>query len=730
MANIRTLIRSFAGGEVTPEFWGRIDDVKFQTGLAKCRNFITLPHGPVENRPGTQFVRESKYGNYKSRLIPFKFSSQQTFAIEMGVGYFRFHTLGATLLYGNLANWSNATSYQVGDLVKSSGFNYYCKQANTNKLPASNADQWYVLPATGEYEIPNPYSEAELFEIHYVQSSDVITLVHTNHAPRELKRLGGTRWVLETISFAATISAPATPSATPTGGTTNPVDSYSYRITAINSDNQESLPSAFVTVGPINLANAGSKVTVNWTSSPGATSYNVYKSTNSGSFGLIGQTTDTYFIDNNITEDLGTRPPLNENTFVGSGNYPAAVSYFEQRRVFGGTINKPQNIFMTRSGTESDLSFCVPSRDDDAIKFKVSARESNVIRHVVPLTNLMLLTSEAEWRVTSINSDAITPTSISVRPQSYIGSNNAQPVIVNNNLLFVANRGGHVRELAYNWQASGYITGDLSLRAPHLFDTFEITDISYSKSPYPIVWFVSSTGKLLGLTYVPEQQIGAWHQHDTDGDFESVCVIPDAQQDSVYVSVKRQINGQTKRYIERMAPRKFTNLEDAFFVDSGLTYDGSPNDVISGLMHLEGKNVSILADGAVQPQQVVTNGTITLFKEYSKVHIGLPINADIQTLPLAFETAALGQGREKNVNCVWLRIYRSSGIFAGPTEQLLTEAKLRKDEPYGSPPRLKTEEVKIPISPSWSDSGQVYVRQKDPLPLTVVSMTLEVSVGS
>lgn len=730
MANIRTLTRSFSGGEVTPEFWGRIDDVKFQTGLAKCKNFITLPHGPIENRPGTQFVRSAKYGTKKSRLIPFKFSSQQSFAIEVGDQYFRFHTTGATLLHGSVSLWSNATSYQIGDMSELAGVTYYCKAANSNKTPASNASYWYAMPSSGEYEIPSPYLEAELFDIHYVQSSDVVTLVHPSHPPRELKRYGGTKWILENISFVPSLSSPTGVGVSTSGGTTNPIDTYSYKVTTLNSDSQESLPSSAATTGAINLANSDAKVTITWAGVTGASAYNVYKASNTGSFGLIGQTTSTSFVDNNITEDLANQPPKNEDPFNSTGNYPAAVSYFEQRRVFGGTTNKPQNIYMTRSGTESNLSYSLPSRDDDAITFKVAAREANVIRHVVPLNNLMLLTSEAEWRVTSINSDAITPSSISVRPQSYIGSNNAQPVIVNNNLLFAASRGGHIRELAYNWQANGYLTGDLSLRAPHLFDSYEIVDISYAKSPYPVVWFISSNGKMLGLTYVPEQQIGAWHQHDTDGNFESVCVLPDSSEDSLYVIVKREINGQTKRYIERMAPRKFESLEDAFFVDSGLTYDGSPNDVISGLDHLEGKTVSILADGAVHQQAVVSGGSVTLFQEYSKVHIGLPIVSDAQTLPLAFETMAYGQGREKNVNTVWLRIYSSSGIFAGPNESNLTEAKLRKDEPYGSPPSLKTQEVKIPISPSWNDSGQVFIRQQDPLPLTVVSMTLEVAIGS
>ena len=212
----------------------------------------------------------------------------------------------------------------------------------------------------------------------------------------------------------------------------------------------------------------------------GAARYRVYKD-QGGIFGYIGETTTTSIIDDNIGPDFSQTPPIHENDFIGSNNYPGAVSYFEQRRVFAGTNNAPQNMWMTKSGTESNMSFGLPIRDDDRIEFRVAAREANTIRHIVPLTQLLLLTGSAEWRVTSVNSDAITPTSISVKPQSYVGANNAQPVIVNNSLVYAAARGGHIRELGYNWQANGFVTGDLSLRAPHLFDNFTILDIGLAK---------------------------------------------------------------------------------------------------------------------------------------------------------------------------------------------------------------------------------------------------------
>ena len=682
MANIRTLQRSFAGGEVSPEMFGRNDDAKYQAGLARCRNFIIKPQGPAENRPGFAFVREVKDSTKKVRLIPFTYSTTQTMVIEMGAGYFRFHTNGSTLLDGD-----------------------------------------------NPYEVASPYAEADLFDIHYVQSADVLTLVHPNHGPRELRRLGAVNWQLSEIVFSFPIIYPSNVTAVGNGFTTAKY-TYTYAVTAIAADGVGESPASVWASTASNLFETGCVNVISWSAVPGASRYNVYKQ-QGGLFGYIGQTTGTALADDNISPDLSKTPPLYETMFNTPGEYPGAVSYFEQRRCFAGTINKPQNIWMTKSGTESNMSYSLPIRDDDRIAFRVAAREANTIRHIVPLTQLLLLTSSAEWRVTSVNSDAITPSTISVRPQSYVGASNVQPAIISNTLIYGAARGGHVRELAYNWQANGFITGDLSLRAPHLFDTFDIVDMAYGKAPQPVVWFVSTSGNLLGLTYVPEQQIGAWHWHDTDGVFESCTVVAEGGEDVLYCVVRRTINGTSKRYVERLASRQFTDQADAFFVDCGATYSGVPADVISGLGHLEGKTVSILADGAVHPQRVVTGGSVTLDIEASTVQIGLPIEADLQTLPLAvqLQDGSFGQGRFKNVNKVWLRVYRSSGIFVGPSTSELTEAKQRTTEPYGSPPALKSDEIEITLTPTWGASGQVFVRQADPLPLTVVSMTAEVALG-
>jgi hypothetical protein len=811
MASVRHLFRSFAGGEMSPEMFGRVDDAKFQTGAAKVRNFVPMPQGPLENRAGFAFVREVKDSTKKARLLPFTYSTTQTMVIELGAGYIRFHTQGATLGPGTPAAYNGATTYAVGALVSYSGANYYCIAATTGNLP-TNTTYWYALPA-GIYEIPNPYAESDLFDIHYVQSADVLTLVHPNYAPRELRRLGATSWTLTTISFASSISAPAAP--TLTESLPHSEYNYTYVVTSLASDGiSESAASSSSTING-DFGQSGYYITISWGAVSGASRYRIYK-LQGGLYGFIGETATTSIVDDNIAPDMSITPPVYDTVFASSGNYPGAVSYFEQRRIFAGTTNAPQTLWMTRSGTESDMSYSIPTEDTDRINFRVAAREANTIRHIVPLTQLLALTSAAEWRISPVNSDVITPTTISVRPQSYIGASNVQPSIVNNTVVYGAARGGHVRELGYSWQASGFVTGDLSLRAAHLFDNYEISDMCYSKSPQPVLWFVSSTGYLLSLTYVPDQQIGAWAWHDTDGTFESCTSVAEGSEDALYAVVKRTIGGTTKRYVERMASRQVGELKNCFHVDSGLTFNGTnttattvtvtggtawdssevltitasgaifqypattdvgdaivltatdgtqyrltilsttsttvatarvdktlavafrgvatatwafARDSISGLSHLEGKTVSILADGAVMPQRTVTSGAVTLQRPSVVVQVGLPYQSDLQTMPISMNVDGLGQGRYKNVNKAWIRVFKSSGIFIGPNEDNLVEVKQRTTEPYGSPPGLKTDELDVDLTPSWKASGQVYMRQSDPLPLTVVGMTLEVVLG-
>lgn len=732
MGDYRSHRRSFGGGEVTPEFFGMIDDTKFQTGLALCRNFVVKPHGPIENRAGTQYVRKVLASTKATRTLPFVYGFGQSLVIEFAEGAFRFHALGQTVLHGAAAAWVTATNYEVGDLVKEGGTTYYCQTAHTaSALFATDAANWYAQPAEGVLEVPHPYLESELFEVTYAQSGDVVQLRHRNHPRRELRRSAATTWELRELAVGPSLSPPtglggsATPGATP--GT--PFDT-SYVVTAITPEGDESLQSAVQTISN-NLFDDGAYNTITWSATTGAARYNIYK-LSAGLYGYIGQTDQLTFRDDNIAPDLGATPPLDIDLFNATGDYPGAIAYQEQRKAEAGTDNQPQNVWMSRSGTEDNFNFSIPARDDDSIQFKIASRENNAILHLVPMADLIACTPAALWRISGGLSEVLTPLTLTAREQTFVGTSSTKPLKVGNNMIYVAARGGHLREFGFDSDRNGYISGDISVRAPHLFDNADIRSMTLQLSPFPVIWAVSTTGKLVGCTYIPEQQIAAFHQHDTNGVFEDATTIFEEGRDATYVVVRREINGQTVRFIERFADREFENPEDQFFMDCGAVFEsGAPVTQVTGVDWLEGEEVAILADGAVVPPQTITGGVLKLPNgiEARKIAFGLAYQSDFQLLPMALELQGFAQGMPKNVNRVFMRVYRSSGVFAGPTFDELVEHKQRTIEPLGSPPSLVTGEIEIDVQPAWSDDGTVCVRQSDPLALTVLSITLDVAVG-
>jgi hypothetical protein len=730
---VKLRLRSFAGGEITPELAGRLDLAKFQTGLALARNFITLPHGPAARRPGFEFIRAAGDSTRKVRLIPFTFSAEQTAVLEFGHQYLRIHIGGATLLSPTPAAWATATVYAIGALVTQAGTKYYCTTAHTAGTFATDlaAGRWYAMPAT-VYQIPTPYAEADLFDIHHAQSADVVSLVHPGYAARELRRLGATTWTLTALSFAAATNAP-TITVTPTVAQNQNLTAQSYVVTTVAADGvTESLRSA-VQSASNNLGLAGNFNTITWSAVGAATRYNVYK-LRGGVYGYIGQAVSPTLsiVDDNVLPDTAATPPEEIITLNdGVGEYPAATTYHEQRRWFAGTNNQPQVLWSTRTGTDANLTSSIPSRDADGMELRIASNQYNKIRHLVALADLIAFTAGGEFRIYADNAPAITPTSVTIKPQGYAGSANVQPVVTTGSIIYVQAQGSRMRELSYSWESSSYRTLDLAIMVPHRFNGYTIVDLAYSRAPDSICWAVRNDGVLLGMTYVPDQQVVGWHAHDTDGTFESVCVVPENNEDVLYAVVRRTIGASQLRYIERLHTRTFVAAADAFFVDSGLTYNGAPVTTLSGLGHLEGKVVDILTDGAVHPRRTVTAGAVTLEYAASVVHIGLPMVSDLRTLPLAVEGApASGQGTVKNVNKVHLRVSQSNVIKAGPSFDRLREYPARAvSDPYGSPPALRDGELSLSIDPSWNQDGAVCVRQDLPLPLTLLSMTLEVATG-
>jgi hypothetical protein len=731
--------------------YGRLDLFKYQTGVALARNFQVLPHGPLARRPGFKFIAEVKDSTQAVKLIPFQFSATQTAILEFSDEFVRMQVGGASLLEASKVvvsivgstvtvtahGWATGNDVFIGTSPTNGRFH---RITVTGADTFTTADRWGAATtasgttASRAYTLAVPYQAADLFALRYAQDSDVLTITHPAYAASDLERLGATNWTLTSISFAPSVAVPTGVGVVATIGTAGNQNPQSYCVTVLDTDGvTESLPSADVSTSN-NLTVSGNFNTITANSTAGRR-YNFYK-LRGGAFGYIGQVVASgatvSIVDDNVLADTSKTPPEDIYTLnTGAGEYPAAVTYHEQRRWFAGTTNEPQTVWATRNGTQSNLTSSVPSQDDDGLKFRIAARQQNAIQHLVPLQDLAVLTVGGEFRVYADNAPAITPTSLTPKAQGFSGSNGVQPAVTSGSILYVQNQGSHVRELAFKWENNAFVSIDISIMAPHLFDGFTVVDMAYSRMPVPTLWAVRSDGVLIGMTYVPEQQVYAWHQHNTLGFFESCAVVAEGSEDVLYVIVRRTVNGRSVRYIERLQSRIFTDQADAFYVDSGLTYDGAPVSSLSGLWHLEGQIVQVLADGAVHPPRVVAAGSITLDSAYSVVHVGLGYVSDAMTLPAAFDGApAGGQGRTKNVNGVAMRVTQTSIVKAGPTFNDLVENDTRAvSDDYDSPPALRTGELRFDIAPDWNSDGSICVRQDLPLPLTLLSMAVDAAVG-
>lgn len=845
-----TLIqRSFTGGELAPALYARADTSKYATGLRICKNGFIMRHGGWTNRPGTTFVGPQKLMFLQTRLIPFIFNSEQTYVLEFGFNYMRVIKNGSYIFKPSIAI-SNITQAQPavvttvaphglanGDEVYIVGVNgmveinnnyYFVANVTATTFEIQHFSTQQNINSTGYtpytsggtiypiYEITTPYASTDLPALKFVQSADVITLVHPSYAVRELKRLGTTNWTLTTKTFAPGIAAPVGVAVTGTPGTTS-----QWVVTAIASETlEESLPSAVV--GNTDATPQTRNIT--WTAVPGAQEYNIYKAVN-GVFGFLGVAQGTLFVDTSLTPDTTDTPPSARNPFANVNEYPSTVSYIQQRLAFANSNKFPEKTWLSRTGQFGNFTVSSPLQDDDAVTFTIAGRQVNAVKHLLDLGKLISFTTSGEWAIDGDSSGILRPTSVNPKQYSYNGSGDLRPIVIGGNALYVQARGSIVRDLGFDYQVDGYRGNDLTIFSAHLFEGHTLVDWDFQQIPHSVVWAVRSDGVVLGLTYVREHELLAWHRHDFGGVVENVCVVPEGDEDAVYFTILRGYN----RYVERMSTRRVSDVKDSIFMDSTLSYDGEntdfnnfvtltdgvtwdytetltltanlptfnandvgneihlePNpdygyenslirfkitqyisptvvkgkphktvpfilqgfatvffgkavDELIGLEHLEGQAVSVLGDGFVvanpnndaYQQLYVSHGKVTLDKAYVKIHIGLPYMSDMETLDVESTQTETLADKKMIANVLTLQVESSRGIWAGakpPTDDTqdplegLFELKIRNEENYDDPVALYTGKVDINLKAEWNSNGRIFVRQVDPLPLTVLAV--------
>ena len=421
-----------------------------------------------------------------------------------------------------------------------------------------------------------------------------------------------------------------------------------------------------------------------------------------------------------------------EAAFSAVRGYPRAVAIHEQRLCFGGTAHQPNTVWCSKVDDFENFQLGVGA--DDGLQFTVASSEGNRIEWMFSQKRLMLGTSGDEWTIGGADSgQAFSSTNVQAQKQSSFGSKTMRAILLNDVLLFVQRRGRKVRELTYNFERDGWVAPDLTVLSEHVTQG-ELVELAFQQQPDAILWAVRGDGQLVGMSYERDQEVVAWHRHTTDGEFESVATVYglSGADDEVWLVVKRTINGQTKRYIERFKADNRAKFEaqtkdDWWYLDCAKRYSGTATATITGLSHLEGKAVSVLANGAVQPDETVASGQITLDKTYTKVLAGLPYTSTI--LPMKFDFDLRDgptRGRKKRINRVEVSLFKSLAGEASTngTEWLWIYPRDFDDPMDASPPPFSGD-AEVVVAGDYSDDSDIYLRQRLPYPFTVRALVVK-----
>lgn len=602
------------------------------------------------------------------------------------------------------------------------------------------------MPVRRIYRVPSPYNASELSEIDYEQVADVLTLVHENHDPTELIRSGNTDWAYQAITFGPTIDAPAGVSAVATNPNTDSANSgnayfpqaASYAVTAYNEDTGQESRASTADDATNDLSLKRNFNTITWSAVTDATGYRIYKRENTQNYGYIGTTDDLSFVDDNIGPDLSEGPPVGDNPFAADGDKPRCVTFHEQRAWFGGTINRPNALFASRSADFRNMDFARPVVESDAFSIGLVANRVNVVNQLVSTKQgLITFTSDNIFSVQGSNQDYITASPPPrVRVEVSRGGSRLNPVSVDNVVFYEAAKGGEIRTMGYQFEIDGVRSDDLTIFSRHLFQGFDVVGWAYAEKPGSCIWLIRDDGKMLCLTWDQAQEVWGWTLCETDGLFKGVCVIYEGGEDRAYFVVERTVDGSARLYVERMASALWEDQEDACYLDCARTFvNAEAVSVVDRLDHLEGLEVVAFVDGNVIRTDtagdvlVVTDGSITLPYAGLKITVGLAYTALIETLPLAIQT---GQGwsisRKQQAGDVVLKVINTRGIEAGPNEGNLFPVKFREDEAWGAATDLFSGMKQIDCAGTSQDETVVVVRSVDPLPFQISAILIEPDV--
>ena len=602
----------------------------------------------------------------------------------------------------------------------------YLQIENHNNSTTAEVDN--ISLDTPVLTLDSPYTEAEALSLDFTQSSDVLFLTVGTKPIHTLTREGPSEWTLREVD---TLDGP---------------------YDRINKDETKTLkPSAttgtvtITAVGhePFEVGDEGRWIRIGYLTGPsGATEWGAAQITTVTSSTLV-----TAEVDANFPFTLtATTFRWRLGQWSDAQGWPYKCGFYEQRFVTGRTDKYPDTIWTTESqGYDADELLMSPTNADgqvvasNAINTPVAAGQSNAIEWISGGNVLAVGTAGAELILEGPDlSKALAPDNNRVIIGTTAGSKeDVRPVRVNGQLLFAQSVGFKVNEFLFSFEKDAYIAKDITILSEHITRP-GITQSAYCKDPFSVVWWLLDDGSLAALTYVAEQEVGGWSRHTISGSFgatahavvEDIVAIP--SEDNVFtelwMKVKRTIDGVTRRYLEVMDRPYFQGVEqEATYSDSYLIYDGAPTSTITGLDHLEGEEVTILAEGAVEALQTVSGGQITLEDDAEYVVIGLPIKSQMRTLsweaPNVFGSSFGNIKRNTNI-CVL--VYETQGLKVGRDEDNLTIQPDRA--PSGlmdTAPALYSGWLDFAIIGGWGKKAQIYMEHDLPVPFTINAIAVK-----
>ena len=672
MAESSPILTNFTSGELSPRLNGRIDMEKYYNGASSINNFQVLMHGGLQKRSGTRYITPIKNqtgSNSGARLIPFVFSKTQAYILEFGHNYIRFFK-----------------------------------------------DEGQITSGGSVYEISTTYTAAQIDQIEYVQSADVLYLVHDDHPPRKLSRTGHTSWTLSDVDF---FDGPYDPSNT--SSTTLQPSGTTGNITITASSN-------------VFVANdVGRSVRIKNGSDWGFAKITGYNSATN--------------VNATVNADMPfAATSANVDWRLGSfyiGNYPTKITFFEERLFYAGTTQQPSTVFSSKS---ADFDKFSPTEkngdvsDDSALQFTIVSDQVNQITGLYGGKFLAIFTKNGAFNMSSGSAtQGITPTTIQVTNETNDGAADKKVSPASKSVLFIGKNKKRLREFAYNIDYDSFTTPDMTVLSEHLgYGGFE--ECAFANYPNNILWVRRGDGILLGFTYYRDQDVTAWHRHTiagTNAKVKSIAVIPgvDDAFDTLYMIVERTINSATKQYVEfleqdfRVADGD--TKDDQFYVDSGLTYSGSAATTISGLGHLEGQTVAVLNNGAVESNKTVSSGSITLTNSTTKCHVGLPFTAELESVNVEPKSQyGTTQGKRGRIDKAIFRLFETVGLKAGPSSSSVDVVPFRTTTSTMSATAPKTGDYTFLMPATYTTENKLYVKSDTAQACTISAIMIQMSTYS